>query len=730
MAGSVKRYSFFILLIFLWASNLFAMPSDYTWYSPGQRSSESMPVGGGGIGMNVWMDGGDIVFFLCEGGSFDENNTLLKSGKFRLKLSPVIIGNDSVFRQTLHLSDGYLSITDGSITVNIWADVAKPVAHVEVSSSQPVTAELQYESWRSTPRLLDKREAQQCSYKWAIPKGTATTPDFIEKLQRRTYFYHRNPENTVFDITVHQQGLDSVAQQMYNPIAGLVSGGVLISEKRHDKQHHFLIALANKQSSVEEWRKELNATLKKVDNERDRVGTRRWWRAFWERSYIEAGGDMAEACRNYTLFRYMLGCSAGAMWPVKFNGGLFTFEPVEVDSIMRFTPDFRRWGGGTFTAQNQRLVYWPMLMAGDYDLMKPQFDFYRRILPNAMLRTKCYWNHGGACFPEQIENFGLPNYAEYGTKRPSTFDRGVEYNAWLEYEWDTVLEFCQMILMSKQYGGLNIDAYIPLIRESLTFFDEHYRYLASRRGKNDLDAEGRLIIYPGSGCETYKQAYNPSSTVSALRTVLETFISEVDSSAQWCAMLERIPKIPIRHYDGYDMISPAETWARVQNVETPQLYPVFPWRRYGIGREGLDIARNTYYHDPDALRFRSSKGWKQDNIWAACLGLTDEAMRLTKEKMASGPYRFPAFWGPGYDWSPDHNWGGSGMLGLQFMLLQEVGDKIYLFPAWDKRNDVSFRLHLSRQTTVEAVLKGGKVTKLKVTPASRQADIVLPQVGH
>lgn len=57
-----------------------------------------------------------------------------------------------------------------------------------------------------------------------------------------------------------------------------------------------------------------------------------------------------------------------------------------------------------------------MLKSGDFDMMKPQFDFYERMLDNAKLRTKVYWNHGGACFSEQIENFGLPNLAEYDWK--------------------------------------------------------------------------------------------------------------------------------------------------------------------------------------------------------------------------------------------------------------------------------------------------------------------------
>ena len=56
----------------------------------------------------------------------------------------------------------------------------------------------------------------------------------------------------------------------------------------------------------------------------------------------------------------------------------------------------------------------------------------------------------------------LPNPAEYGFKRPDWFDKGLEYNAWLEYEWDTVLEFCQMILETKNYANADITPYLPL----------------------------------------------------------------------------------------------------------------------------------------------------------------------------------------------------------------------------------------------------------------------------
>ncbi len=152
----------------------------------------------------------------------------------------------------------------------------------------------------------------------------------------------------------------------------------------------------------------------------------------------------------------MQGCNAYGSVPTKFNGGLFTFDPCYIDEKQSFTPDYRKWGGGTMTAQNQRLVYWPMLKSGDFDMMPSQFDFYNRMLKNAEWRSRVYWQHDGACFCEQIENFGLPNPAEYGFKLPDWFDKGVEYNAWLEYEWDTILEFCQMILETKNYANADI----------------------------------------------------------------------------------------------------------------------------------------------------------------------------------------------------------------------------------------------------------------------------------
>jgi hypothetical protein len=153
------------------------------------------------------------------------------------------------------------------------------------------------------------------------------------------------------------------------------------------------------------------------------------------------------------------------------------------------------------------------------------------------------------------------------------------------------------------------------------------------------------------------------------------------------------------------------------------LYPVFPWGIYGVGKPGLDTAINTFLYDTNVVKFKSHIGWKQDNIFAARLGLTEEAWKLTSLKLQNSERRFPAFWGPGFDWVPDHNWGGSGMIGLQEMLLQTNGNKIFLFPAWPKNMDVHFKLHAPYNTTVEAEIINGNLVTLKVIPAERMKDI-------
>lgn len=554
--------------------------SDYNpiWNTPSKGSHESMPCGGGSIGMNVWVENGELYFYFSRSGTFDANNGFLKGGRVKIHLTPNPFESGD-FRQELKLEDGYIEITAGKEKniIEIWADVFHPVIHVDVKGSRKTDIEVSYESWRYKNRLLRKDESHFNSYKGNPPEGLFTAKDSIGFIDNQIGFCHRNAAETVFDRTVERQGLNDVKDQMMNPLKHLTFGGRIygdnlvagktytgiytdtdfkgwsLKSRKPAQEHQIRLALATLQcENPADWETMLNKTISKVQTDKKaKQKTRQWWNSYWKRSYVfidsgKIGSDYWKVGRNYQLFRYMLGCNAYGSEPTKFNGGLFTFDPVHIDSTRVFTPDFRLWGGGTMTAQNQRLVYFPMLKSGDFDMMKPQFDFYERMLDNAKLRTKVYWNHGGACFSEQIENFGLPNLAEYDWKpRHEGFPVGVDSNPWLEYTWDTALEFALMMFDAHLYNNEPIVPHLPFIESLLTFFDEHYSYLALRRGTNKLDGDGHLVLYPGSACETYKMATNATSTVAALKVITEKLLELPELYAtqreHWSGFLKRIP---------------------------------------------------------------------------------------------------------------------------------------------------------------------------------------------
>ncbi len=737
---------------------------NVVWKNQSNNAAASMPCGGGNIGTNVWVENGSLYIYMQQSGWFDENNTALKAGRIKINFTPNPFTSNN-FSQTLQLEYGSIVIQTGeenkSTKIHIWVDVFQPIIHIQTQSKQAIHAIAAYESWRYKDRLQTGKANNANSWKWAKHVQVIAPKDSIYFYKNSVAFFHQNKDSSVFDYAVKQQGLEKYKDSLFNPLHKAIYGGIMhgynmiasktynskyadtdcvgwqLESKQPSKQHHISVYLSP------EFTKDFHFVQQQITKnqqpsiaQQQYLKTKAWWQHFWKKSFIHLyhstdslNAQLFSISKNYHLFRYMLGCNVSGTYPTKFNGGLFTVDPVFTDTSIHSTPDHRNWGGGTFTAQNQRLVYWPLLKTGDIDLMFSQFNFYQKLLKNAEIRSKVYWQHEGACFTEQIENFGLPNPAEYGYKRPANSDKGVEFNKWLEYEWDTVLEFCYMILEAEKYYNININKYIPLIKSCLSFFDNHYQYQSYKNKQASLDSNGKLILYPGSAAETFKLTTNASSTIAALRTVTKSLLQSaylpLKDKLYFQSLFNKIPPIPLNNFNGKTTIAPAEKWERVTNTETPQLYPVFPYNIFGIGKPNLETAVNTYLYDTFAVKFRSHIGWKQDNIFAAKLGLTNEAARLTSLKLADSKSNlFPAFWGPGFDWTPDHNHGGSGMIGLQEMLLQTNDNQILLFPAWPKDWNVYFKLHAPNKTTVEATLINGKLEQLIVLPKERVKDVI------
>jgi alpha-L-fucosidase 2 len=122
---------------------------------------------------------------------------------------------------------------------------------------------------------------------------------------------------------------------------------------------------------------------------------------------------------------------------------------------------------------------------------------------------------------------------------------------------------------------------------------------------------------------------------------------------------------------------------------------------------------------------KENGGWQQNSIQAAYLGLTEEARQMVVESFSKWDknFRFPAFWGPNYDWTPDQDHGNVAMIALQRMLIQYENDKVILFPAWPGEWDVHFKVNAPDNTTVECLFKNGKVINTYTIPKKTKVMI-------
>ena len=726
-------------------------PYNVVWNSPSHDTSGTMPLGNGDIGINVWVEeDGDLLFLIGKSDAWDENSINCKLARVRVRLTPNPFAKGNPFQQMLILRKGEVSIiagpTKATVKFLVWVDANQPVIRLESESGQRFTEEVILETWRNEEHTVPAEASDLFkSLNGTDPYPTIVFPDVVMTNQvDRLLCYHQNrkPLNDGYEINLHLQGMDSYTNQIPHPLLNRIFGAaitgmdmVAVDERtlksRQPARHHLVsvFPLTLHPTTVEQWRNTLDSNIREIETKKLTAARRaheEWWDQFWDRSWICIGTTNAEPVtgqhastfeisRAYQLCRFMNACAGRGAQPIKFNGSLFSVGKTD-------NPDYRRWGGPGFWFQNQRLIYWPMLAAGDYDLMQPWFAMYRAALSFARSRTQKYFHHDGAFFGETIMFWGAEASRHYGwmpfAQRPSPLCE----SSYLTYYWQNNLENLAMMLDYFSYTGDEAfarETLMPQADEITKFYDLHY----------PRDAGGKIRFEPAQALETWHTAVNPLPEIVALKSLmprllaLPSALTTAEQPRRWQRLLDDAPPLPAGEKNGKKVLRPAESYSREKNMENPELYGVFPYRMFGVGKPDLQMARDTFA----VRKNRQTFCWCQNDTEAALLGLTDEAREILSRRAASASHRsslFPAFWESFYDWIPDVDHGGNLQLALQFMLLQCDGDKIYLLPAWPKDWDVSFKLHAPRNTTVECVYHAGRVEKLVVTPRSRTADVI------
>lgn len=721
--------------------------NDYavSWNSPSLDSKGSMPLGNGDLGLNVWtVKDGDLWFYIGKGDSWgdwaDGHTGLLKVGRVRVKLTPNPFTGDQPFTQRLDLLKGRIVIIAGqpgrSISLTVLVDANRPLVRMEARSEMPFTLEASFESTRPDE------------------PGAKNADRVVGGLTNTVAWYYRS-QNTV--------NVPELKDHIFGALMrgeGLVSqGGKTVVSQAPGKAFDLAVhALTLQPATPERWLEAVHAQADdgdRVSMDAARRAHETWWADFWNRSWIQVTGDekARQVTQGYLLQRYKNACAGRGRWPIHFNGSIFTVDSKE--NIYNYTTqkyeiqpvngDYRGWGC-RFWWQNNRAMYWPMLASGDFDLMKPLFDYYRRVAEVNRKLVKEQHGFDGVYFSE-ITPMGGGLLHKLSPELKGEF---------VAHHINAILEFSAMAFdyyHATGDEGFARETLIPIATDGLTFFANYF----------PRDDKGMLLLDPDNALETYWKVRNPTPDVAGLRWVtaglleLPETLTTPELRKQWGDLRRILPPIPLGAREGKQVILPCEKMnpetrnppeddgkpemespRYVRNMENPELYAVYPFRFYGVGKPDLDRALASY----ETRRFKTAGCWHQSPVFAAYLGLAGDARdyltqifhpvgapwpegekRRFDEPPKGNDFRFPGFWGPGYDYSPDEDHGGNGMHTLQLMLMQCEGRKILLTPAWPEGWNCRFKLHAPQRTVLEGEVAGGKLVGLTVTPQSRARDV-------
>lgn len=745
---------------------------NVVWDSPSRDASGTMPIGNGDVAASVYaLADGDLHLLLAKNDAYTYQGDLFKTGRVRISLSPNPFANGKAFRQTLDLSTGSIHIEAAGVVVRIWVDANRPVCHVQIEAPEKVSVRAWPEFWQR----FDRCPFNVGTYTDATPKATDPSPTQDVRLKRNgsILWYYAAGNRSIQPDDLRYYQVESMADRVRDPFRHNTFGNLLGSPDLKLEQesligtgttfdlriHAWTMQTAKPETWIEAIERQ---AARPLDVDADWRRHCDWWRAFWQRGWIvasdrtlpgeERGKLLGEpspsgardeedgaalVAQSYNVFRYLMACQSRGLVQTKFNGGLFTQQlrvpPTDKASRLPRYPlpdgthltheDDRLWGR-RFTFQNQRLLYWPLLASGDFDVMKPFFDYYWQVLPMRRAITKAWFGHDGAYYRENIE----PNGAERDCGkdgRPPKTKPGETYEGWYhDYYFTSGLEILAMMLDYVRYSG-DIDfrdrVVAPFARDVIQFFDCHYQR-----------EQARLRLAPSQVLETWWVAVDPAPDVAGLlhclAGLLATSAGTADDRANWTRLRAELPPVPRRTIDGREAIAPAALFDKKRNAENGELYPVFPFSCFGYALGTAELVDWT-------VRNRTCKDafgcacWTQDQIHWALAGNAPEAAEglVRRFRVASKMCRFPLFGREGPDSCPDFDHFGAGSVALQRMLVQEGDGKIFLLPAWPADWDVDFRLHLPGKTVIAGEVKDGRLVGWTIEPASRRGQVTVCQ---
>jgi len=694
--------------------------NDVVYVTPSVQPWEAMPVGGGDFSAMVRSDGAGLDLHLTKSDAWglQAPSDAPPGSRFFNNVSPghiciefgdrARVAATERFQQRVDLYRGRIVIQFGSETdgarFEIWGHPERKILIVEVVDPRRVLgpATIELTQWRPSMKL-------------------GTSDGTVHAVEIHTRPARPHLINT---------GMEDYFDTDNDPLLGrgtavvLGAGGIrakncaaketeAVMKLPHGRPPHYHIvisaAVTTDGKTLATAQRDLDAALA-VPLATLKAEQQTWWRDYWSKSLlrIQSPDETADRlCAAYHVHLYTLACVNRGPVPCKWDGGA---------GLMR--GDERTWGLSEWV-QEIRFTYLPLYAANRLDMARGLTRHYSQMKPYLLEQTKRMWGVDGLWIPETVlpwghaEDFVLrdtgevragyffpwdPKTAAYGK-----FDR---YNGYVGFLFTAGLEICHHYLTYYRYSGdelfLREEAY-PIIRGVCQFVSGLLR----------KEADSRWHLDPANALETWWMVRDPADTLDGVRAIFPEFLrlskqyAQDDQLRTKCEeILTALPEPNIEHWARDGTIDPnVKTYApaaskgqfpTARNFEVPAMYRVFPFGISGIGSADYELARNTF----ERRIFGITNSWSMDAIWAARLGLGEEACRLLGEHAV----RYHRFRYGGWDSSnssvfpdglsvvPYMDGAGLSAFGINEALLQSHNGLIRVLPAVSKSWSGTFRL--------------------------------------
>jgi len=380
--------------------------------------------------------------------------------------------------------------------------------------------------------------------------------------------------------------------------------------------------------------------------------------------------------------------------------------------------DERNWGLSEWV-QEIRFTYLPLYASNRLEMAKGLYNHYSAMIPYLTEQTRKMWDIPGLWIPETVlpwghaedfalkdEGYGVAESFHKWDPKTAPYGKFEYYNPYVSFLFTAGLEICHYYLTYYRYSGdemfLRNQAY-PILRGVCEFISGLLR-------KGD---DGLYHLDPANALETWWLVRDPSDTLDGIRAIFpefirlsEKYVQDAELRTRCSRILSELPKPSLGLWSENSKIDPnVRVYAPAGaigknpnrgNCENPALYRVFPFGLSSIDSSDYELARDTYAHRICVL----GHGWSMDAIWAARLGLGDEACEL----LAQHAKKFNRFRYGGWDSNdsnafPDNlavapftDAGGLSAFALNEILLQSNKGVIRITPAIASNWSGIFRL--------------------------------------